>query len=34
LDLDAEETLATFRTAGWPDDERFRKAVSGILPSV
>jgi hypothetical protein len=31
VDLDAEETLATFMTAGWPDDERFGKAVSGIL---
>lgn len=32
--LDAEETLSKFITNGWPDDDKFRELVTGVLSLV
>jgi hypothetical protein len=31
IELDAEETLAKFMVNGWPDEERFKAVVGGLL---
>jgi hypothetical protein len=31
IELDAEETLARFMVDGWPDEERFKAVVGGLL---
>jgi hypothetical protein len=31
IELDAEETLARFMVNGWPDEERFKHVVGGLL---
>ena len=31
IELDAEETLARFMVNGWPDEERFKDVIGGLL---